>query len=229
MAGVGRSACCVVGEECVDHGSRDDDASAEAQRGEFVRLHALIGGGPRDPKDRSSFVDAVRAPCHRQLATRRRGSRRARRRACKVIVPAGGRGRCVRVQGHHTRRWSTTRRAGADRFARRARRSVAVTTDEACGGTSLRALERSGRRCHGATTRPNATLIGCAGSASTSVRLGRVANAMSKTILQPAVSSPGSVRECLPAPGPADLPFNQTRDSVCREVTHEDPPLAWDR
>ena len=81
--GGGRSAGCVVGEECVDHGRRDDDASAEAQRGEFLRLHTLIGGGPRDPKDRSSFVNAVRAPCRRQLAVRRR--------AHEVLAVARGR------------------------------------------------------------------------------------------------------------------------------------------
>ena len=135
------------------------------------------------------------------------------------MLPTGGRGRCVRVQGHHTGRWSATRRAGADRFARRARWSVAVTTDEVCGGTSLRVLARSGRRCRGATTRPNRKSIGCAGSASTSVRLGRAANATSKTILQSVVSSPGSAQEYLSAPGPGDLPSTRTRNSACREVT----------
>ncbi len=113
MAGVGRSAGCVVGEECVDHGSRDDDASAEAQRGEFLRLHTLIGGGPRDPKDCSSVVDAVRAPNRRQLAVRHRAhdvpavarARRSCRRAdvdgacgCKVITPLGGQRRDAQAQ-----------------------------------------------------------------------------------------------------------------------------------
>jgi len=41
----GRRSVCRVGEECVDHGRRDDDASTKAQRREFLGLHALVRGG----------------------------------------------------------------------------------------------------------------------------------------------------------------------------------------
>ena len=133
---------------------------------------------------------------------------------------AGSRGQLEWVQGNHTSRWSTTRRAGAVHPACGARPPVAVTTQEACGESSRRVLEANGRHCRGATTRRNATSIACAGSAPTSVHRDPAANATSPPTLPPVVSMPGSVQESLPEPEPAELLFAQARASGCCELTH---------
>lgn len=123
--------------------------------------------------------------------------------ACGVITPVSG-------QRQHDQ--------AQCRRSRGARRAGTVTTEVACGESSQRVLEPSGRRCRGAMTLPSATSTGCGGSAAMRVRLESVANATSRTTMPPVVSSLASVRESPHAPEPAGLLPTAQRRSASRHA-----------